>query len=34
MSEFSSKVKHDTLSNDYKDGGLKKVDLLKKITSL
>ena len=24
MSEFNSKVKHDTLSNDYKDGGLKK----------
>ena len=26
----TSKIKHDTLCNDYKDGGLKKVDIPKK----
>ena len=28
------KIKHDTLCNDYKDGGLKNVDIRKKIISL
>ena len=30
----TSKIKHDTLCNDYKDGGLKNVDIRKKIISL
>ena len=30
----TSKIKHDTLCNDYKDGGLKNVDIRKKIIGL
>ena len=30
----SSKIKHNTLCNDYEDGGLKNVDIRKKITNL
>ena len=30
----TSKIKYDTLCNDYKDGGLKNVDILKKTISL
>ena len=28
---FSSKIKHDTLCNGYKDGGLKNADILKNV---
>ena len=30
----TSKIKHDTLCNDYKHGGLKNVDIRKKVISL
>ena len=30
----TSKIKHDTLCNDFKHGGLKNVDIWKKILSL
>ena len=29
-----SKIKHDTLCNDYEDGGLKSVDIFSKTVSL
>ena len=34
MWKNKSKVKHDTLSNDYENEGLKSVDIFSKIVSL
>ena len=34
MKKFSPKIKHETLCNDYKGGGLKNIDILNKIISL
>ena len=33
-SDKKAKIKHDTLCNDYKDGGLKNVDIVHKINAL
>ena len=33
-SDKKVKIKHDTLCNDYKDGGLKNVDIVSKINAL